>query len=132
MSSRSSKRSVDKNISNRVSETSSKNENGSRMSRSFEEYELILENEPVQDNIAEKVVEEGPTRLSHFRRSSLSDYRRQELEKSPLFKKIYTNETDLFKEEELSKTPSILITGFGMRNLQSLQNALRIEEERKR
>lgn len=70
--------------------------------------------------------------IKDFAKGTLSEYRIKQIEQSPLFQKIYSSQQDGFKEEKGTQQ-SILVTGFGMRNLKSLQDALSLQEdERKR
>ncbi|XP_045462180.1 uncharacterized protein LOC123672209 isoform X2 [Harmonia axyridis] len=50
--------------------------------------------------------------------------------KEPLFKSIYTSDsfTDLLPDEKAEKLASILVSGFGLKNLQQLQEALQADE----
>lgn len=66
--------------------------------------------------------------MMNSKKKSFNEYRRKQLEQVPLFQQVFTSDNDSFKQESLAK-PSMLMTGFGMRNLQSLQDALRLKED---
>ncbi|XP_028143583.1 uncharacterized protein LOC114337369 [Diabrotica virgifera virgifera] len=67
---------------------------------------------------------------AHLPKLGLADYQKRNMGKEDLFPKVLTLDSANELVEVKKEAPSILVTGFGMRNLQSLQNAL--DEESKR
>lgn len=83
------------------------------------------ESEPVSEAIPAKAIEKM---LKDFDKNTLSEYKIKQIEESPLFQNIYSSNQEKFKKESAA-SPSILVTGFTMRNLKSLQDALQIKED---
>ncbi|KAJ8945972.1 hypothetical protein NQ314_009004 [Rhamnusium bicolor] len=65
-----------------------------------------------------------------YPRATLEEYQRELLKDEPLFADVLTLDDRMYAEKT-SIEQSILVTGFGIRNLQSLQNALQEEEEKR-
>ncbi|XP_072377478.1 uncharacterized protein [Diabrotica undecimpunctata] len=68
--------------------------------------------------------------LGPLSKLSLTDFQKRNMEKEDLFAKVLTLDSANELIEVKKESPSILVTGFGMRNLQSLQNALDDESKR--
>ncbi|CAH1116002.1 unnamed protein product [Phaedon cochleariae] len=65
------------------------------------------------------------------KKPTLDEFKRGTIEKTTLFSKTMTLDSAEVLFEKKSEEPSILVTGFGLRNLRSLQDALE-EDEQKR
>nr|CAI5857231.1 unnamed protein product [Callosobruchus analis] len=60
----------------------------------------------------------------------MSDYQMQMLDQTKLFDKVMTQDRS-GSIKELEPSCSMLVTGFGMRNLESLQECLEKEEDKR-
>ncbi|KAJ8923146.1 hypothetical protein NQ315_001700 [Exocentrus adspersus] len=68
-----------------------------------------------------------------YKQTTLEEYKQKHLKEEPLFSDILTLEKEEVCIEKPSKDPneSILVTGFGIRNLKSLQDALKLDERKR-
>lgn len=116
-----------------ISETSNQRKNGSFKNTiskisPLSSHRQMSKLNAYSEALSQQVSTNKMQMLTDVKKGTLSDYKRKQLEQFPLFQKIYSADNNSF-EEKPTTDQSILVTGFGMRNLKSLQDALRIKEQ---
>ncbi|KAJ8957405.1 hypothetical protein NQ318_004885 [Aromia moschata] len=133
-----SKTSVEKNESKtshtQTSETSEK-KLGESSKSTLDEFTVGDHTSAEEEKAA--TVEEDHTRSTFFNqkyiKTTYAEYKQQKLRDEPLFSEVLTldhDQKDVNVDLQSTDEPSILVTGFGIRNLESLQNALREDQRR--
>lgn len=119
------------------SKRSSKSKTSGRSKNGSEEYTISRETTSttqtgVSDTYSQKDKKNMLEMLTDFEKCTLGDYKIKQLSETPLFSTVLSSDGKRTTEKR-DIDASFLITGFGMRNLKSLQDALQLkDDERKR
>ncbi|KAL3285044.1 hypothetical protein HHI36_019171 [Cryptolaemus montrouzieri] len=104
-------------------------EDAEKENENEEEYSIEFSEEVTIDEINRNKAKALFERMLKIPKISSKELIRKVLTREPLFKNIYQSDsfTDLLPDENAEKTASILVSGFGLKNLQQLQEALEAE-----